>query len=102
MADDHYQEKRDFIRMRVDTQVTYTLNDKADDIHHGNSIDLSATGLYMVTDYAPKVNDEVNILMNPSSERLPPFSATGKVIRCSTDKDNKNLYHVSIELMHSS
>ncbi|MFW5451017.1 MAG: PilZ domain-containing protein [Methylophagaceae bacterium] len=102
MADDHYQEKRDFIRMRVDTQVTYTLNGESDSIHHGTSIDLSATGLYMVTDYAPKVNDNVDILMNPNSERLPPFSATGKVTRCTADNDNKNLYHVSIELMHSS
>ncbi|MDH5357761.1 MAG: PilZ domain-containing protein [Gammaproteobacteria bacterium] len=98
MAGQDYEEKRDFVRMRIETQVTYTIKGNSGITHHGDSQDLSATGLYMTTDYALSVGDIIDIIMNPSGERLPPFTAQGKVIRCVTDENDANLFHVSAEL----
>jgi len=102
MAGNDYEEKRDFVRMRIDTQVTYTLNGDTSVTHHGNSMDLSATGLYMVTDFKPAVGDQIEIIMNPSSDRLPPFVAEGKVIRSEVDDANTKQFNVSIELTRTS
>jgi PilZ domain-containing protein len=92
-----HEEKRDFVRMNIETQVTYTIQG-GDTTHHGISGDLSATGLHMVTDYKPAENDIVSIVMNPSGDRLPPFVAEGKVMRVTPDENDANNYHVSIEL----
>jgi len=99
MAGNDYEEKRDFVRMRIDTQVTYSLNGNPDVTHQGNSMDLSATGLFMVTEFQPSVGDAIEIVMNPSSDRLPPFVAAGKVIRSEPNEDKSHLFNVSVELM---
>ena len=101
MSGHNYEEKRDFVRMRIETQVTYTVKGSGDKTHHGDSQNLSATGLYMTTDYAPAVGEEIKIVMNPSSDRLPPFATEGKVIRCVVDDKDANLFHVSVELLQT-
>ena len=98
MAEHNYEEKRDFVRMRIETQVTYTVKGNSTVTHHGDSQDLSATGLYMTTDYALTVGNLIDIVMNPNGERLPPFATQGKVIRSITDENDANLFHVSVEL----
>jgi len=92
-----HEEKRDFVRMNIETQVTYSIKGE-ESTHHGISGDLSATGLHMITDYKPAENDIVSIVMNPSGDRLPPFVAEGKVIRVVPDENNANNFRVSIEL----
>lgn len=101
MAGNDYEEKRDFVRMRIDTQITYSLNGNSEVTHQGNSMDLSAKGLYMVTDFQPAIGDTIDIVMNPSSERLPPFVAEGKVIRSEPNEDKANLFNVSVELVNT-
>lgn len=96
-----HEEKRLFARMNIETQVTYTVNG-SEMTHHGISGDLSATGLYMLTDFAPAVGDMISIIMNTSNERLPPFVAEGKVIRIRPDEDDANQFHVSVELTQTS
>ena len=98
MVDDSYEEKRDFIRMRIETQVSYTLNGNPDSVYQGTSLDLSATGMYMVTDHKPKLGDQIDIIMSPSSDRLPPFMAEGKVVRCEVNKEQPTFFDVSVEL----
>ncbi len=98
MTDNDYQEKRGFVRMRVETQVTYTIKNHEDVSHHGYSQNLSATGLYMTTDFAPNLGDIIEIVMNPSGDRLLQFFAQGNVTRCDPDDNKKNMFHVSIEL----
>lgn len=102
MADNYYEEKRNFVRMQIDTQVTYSLNGNSDEVHHGKSMDLSATGLLMLTDYQPNVGDNIEILMNPNGDRLPPFIAHGTVIRSEASEDKTHSYSVSIELTSTS
>jgi c-di-GMP-binding flagellar brake protein YcgR len=92
-----YEEKRGFVRMRIDTLVTYTIKGKSGQTYHGTSQDLSATGLYMTTENAVEVGDEIELVMNSSNQLLPPFVAEGKVVRCIADKKEMN-FHVSLEL----
>ena len=96
-----HEEKRHFVRMNIETQVTYSIKGE-DTTHHGISGDLSATGLHMVTDYKPAENDIISIVMNPSGDRLPPFVAEGKVMRVVPDENNVNNFHVSVELTKTS
>ena len=98
MTSINYQEKRGFIRMNIETQVTYTVKNSEGVSHHGYSQNLSATGLYMTTDYEVNIGDTIEIVMNPSGDRLLPFVAQGNVIRCEQDENNDTIFHVSVEL----
>lgn len=97
-----HEEKRHFVRMSIEAQVTYTIKGAEEVTHHGISGDLSATGLYMVTDFAPAENDIISIVMNPSGDRLPPFVAEGKVMRVKPDEDHKGKFDVSVELTQTT
>ena len=96
MTDYSYDEKRNFARMSIETQVTYTINNSNSSSYHGTSTDLSATGLAMTTDHELAVGDEVEIVMNAASERLPPFVADGRVLRVESNDDDT--FDVSISL----
>lgn len=98
MVDEVYDEKRGFVRMPVDTVVTFTVKDKGDKKYHGTSQNLSATGLYMTTIYPVELGDKVELVLNPSDPKYPPFVAEGDVIRCTPDQQDSQLYHVSISL----
>lgn len=98
MTENAYEEKRGFVRMRIDTLVTFTIKGNDSQCYHGNSYDLSATGLKMTTEDKPNVGDEIELIMNSGDHKLPPFIAEGKVVRCDVDSSNSALYHVSIEL----
>lgn len=93
----NHEEKRQFVRMSVETELTYTIAG-SDITHRGKSADLSATGLHMITGIAPAEGDQVSLVMKPSNDRLPPFEAEGTVVRVSVDDTDKNLFHVSINL----
>jgi hypothetical protein len=98
MVDEVYDEKRGFVRMPVDTIVTFTIKGKGDEKYHGTSQNLSASGLYMTTADPVELGDEIELIMNSSDQRYPPFVAEGEVIRCTIDELDKHLYHVSVSL----
>lgn len=102
MTGHNYDEKRDFVRMNIETQITYTIKNSDGESHHGVSGDLSATGLYMETDFALSEGDEIEIIMNPNGERLPPFIAEGTVLRINTDESDDTKFQVSISLTKTS
>ncbi len=103
MVDHNYDEKRDFVRMNIETQITYTVKNSDGQSHQGRSGDLSATGLYMHTDFKLSEGDEISIVMNPSGDRLPPFTADGKVLRVTIDEGDQQIsYHVSVTLTETS
>jgi hypothetical protein len=96
MVAHNYDEKRTFIRMQVETLVTYTIDGDATN-HSGISLDLSATGLQMRSDYAPSEGAEIEVMMNTTSDRFPPFTAKGRVIRVIPDDMHANQFLISIE-----
>jgi len=102
MSNHDYDEQRNFFRMSIKTEITYKIKNSDGRSHHGISGDLSATGLYMSTGTALKEGDEIELVMNPSSDRLPPFVAEGKVLRTTIAEDDVNKFHVSAELTKTS
>jgi hypothetical protein len=102
MSNHDYDEQRNFFRMSIETLITYKIKNSDGRSHHGISGDLSATGLYMSTDSALKEGDEIELVMNPSGDRLPPFVAEGRVLRTTIAEDDVNKFHVSIELTKTS
>ena len=98
MAEQNFEEKRDFVRMRLDTLVTFTIKGESNQEYHGTSQNLSATGLYMTTQQAPEVGTVIQLVMNSSNQLFPPFVAEGQVVRCIVDDKDAALFHVSIEL----
>jgi hypothetical protein len=102
VIDEVYEEKRGFVRMRIDTLVTFTIKGKDDKAYHGTSQNLSATGLYMTTEDAIELGAEVELVMNSGNEKLPPFVAEGSVVRCIADEIDSNLYHVSVSLSETA
>lgn len=90
-----YEEKRTFARMQVKTPVDFSLSSNPGKRYHGQSHDLSATGLMMTTALALQVGDEIDLIMSTKNSRLPPFSAHGIVRR--VDKQGTE-FSVSVEL----
>ena len=83
-----YDEKRDFIRMKVDTEITLSL-DNTDNYVTGVCRDLSGTGMLI------EVSEEVpegcvyKTTLPSSSEAFPSLNASIKVIRCTEMSDGK-------------
>ncbi len=102
MTDYDYEEKRNFVRMNIETQITYKVKGSDGQSHHGTSDNLSATGLSMKTDYALEEGCEIELVMNPSGDRLPPFVAEGSVLRVEADDSAPGQYQVSISLTKTS
>ena len=98
MSDHNYDEKRDFIRMGVKAPLSYTVMGAESQTHYGNSNDLSASGLYMETDFLLSEGDEIEITIEASGNRLLPFIAKGNVLRVLPNKEKKNCYYVSVSL----
>ncbi len=97
MDDNYYEEKRDFVRMKIDTEITFSVRGDQN-IYYGKSINLSATGLYMTSNIAIPVGSDIEIVMNPNGDTLPPFITEGEILRCEVDSDNSGLFHISVML----
>jgi len=73
-----FNEKRDFIRMKINSPVTV--------MHAGSSYkaickDLSGTGLSIQTDQALPVGDDVTISIEQDGKSHLPFNAEAKISR---------------------
>jgi hypothetical protein len=81
-----YDEKRDYIRMDVDCDITYKLAD-SDEAKTGQCTSLSGAGISFIADssYDIGLAMEVNVL--PRSSVTPPMTAFIEVVR-STRHDN--------------
>lgn len=97
MSEVNYEEKRSYIRRSIETPVTFTINDDNNVSHHGTSQNLSVKGLYMTTDFGPKLDDKIKVILEPIADHLLPLVAAGKVVRCKFDKKDADLYHVCVE-----
>lgn len=102
MSEKLYDEKRQFVRMRIETLVHFTIHGQSEPVYYGTSHDLSATGLYMTTEVELEPDTEIEIIMNSEGKMLPPFVAHGVVKRCIADEKTPNLNHISIELTETN
>ncbi len=91
-----YAEKRDFIRMKVDSEIT--LRDaQTGATCKGICRDLSGTGMSIEVGQPFQSNIELNTSLPSNNEAFPSFDTTVKVIRC-TDQGNET-YLLGVEII---
>ncbi|MFA6164110.1 MAG: PilZ domain-containing protein [Methylobacter sp.] len=81
-----YDEKRNYIRMEIDCDITYRLAD-SDELHQGRCSSLSGAGVSFFTNryFDSGKAMEVNII--PKNAITPPMTAFIEVVR-STQQDD--------------
>lgn len=93
-VDQTYSEKRDFIRMRINSQV--------DILHAGNEYrgickDLSGAGMLIETAQTFEVGTQLQISIATEGDKHPPFNATAEVSRVEAGKQEHYIVGLAIK-----
>lgn len=91
----HYDEKRDFIRMPVDCNVTFSLAGDSQQ-YYGKGTDLSAEGVMFLSVKELQVGEKITIQVHPYIKTILPLSASAEVVR-STKSDDGFIIGVRME-----
>jgi PilZ domain-containing protein len=91
-----YDEKRSYIRMDVDCDITYKLADSANK-KTGRCLSLSGAGLSFIAedDLNPGIAMEVSVI--PKNNVTPPMTAFIEVVRC-TAQEEANSYEIAASI----
>lgn len=87
-----YDEKRDFIRMTVDCDVSYRLIDK-DMAGEGRARNLSGRGVLFQTDHLLAPGSILELSIRPQSASIAPLNARVEVVRVE-EIDAGRLYEI--------
>lgn len=79
--DQQYNEKRDFIRMKVEARATLTLHDGGEKID-ADCQDLSSQGVQLVIDRPLPENTHISVSIASPTPGLQGLKAEGQVMRC--------------------
>jgi hypothetical protein len=79
-----YNEKRNFIRMRIDTPVEVA---SGGDSFTARCRDLSGSGMLLASDRSLPLDAEVEVFINQEGENRSPFRASGRVARADASED---------------
>ncbi|WP_250657945.1 PilZ domain-containing protein [Alkalimarinus coralli] len=90
-----YSEKRDFIRMKVDTEIRLSF-ENSDETMTAVCKDLSGTGMLIETSEALEENSEFHTSLPSSNPAFPSFETKVKVIRCEESDNNRFLIGAEI------
>jgi hypothetical protein len=90
-----YDEKRNYIRMEIDCDITYKLAD-SDEIFQGRCSSISGAGVSFIAEqfFVPGKAMEINIV--PRSPVTPPMTAFIEVVR--TTKQDDNHYEIAASI----
>lgn len=91
-----YDEKRNYIRMEMDCDITYRL-EGSDEIFQGRCTSLSGAGVSFISEkfFAPGRAMEINIV--PKSSVTPPMTAFIEIVRTTKLDDNRYEIAASIK-----
>lgn len=92
-----FNEKRDFIRMKINSTVKIT---HASNEYQGVCKDLSGAGMSILTGTAFNTGDQVDILIEQQKENHLPFHATATVSRVQQEDSGDYTIGLSIEQIH--
>jgi len=81
-----YDEKRSYIRMEIDCEVTYKLAG-SDELHHGRCSSISGAGVSFMAERAFEPGKAMEINVIPKNTVTPSMTAFVEVIR-STQQDD--------------
>ncbi len=90
MFDKEYSEKRDFIRMFVDADVTFNLQGEKTTFQ-GKSRELSGKGVSFITSQSLNEGDVVNITVSAVDARVAPLEIVARVVRTENLDNGKIL-----------
>lgn len=79
-ANREYQEKRNFIRMKIETPATIEVNDGSE-LHHGVCRDLSGGGMLIELESTLPVGTEVSVCIASAHGHAPMLRAITEVTR---------------------
>lgn len=79
--DQQYNEKRDFIRMKVEARATLTLHDGGEKIE-ADCQDLSSQGVQLVIARPLPENTHISVSIASPTPGLQGLEAEGQVMRC--------------------
>ncbi|MBL1321640.1 MAG: PilZ domain-containing protein [Methylophaga sp.] len=97
MSENDLAERRNCIRIPIETLITFTIDSNDGLTYQGTSQNLCSNGIYITTDYAAKLDDHIKIVLDTYEDNIEPLIAEGKVVRCRFDKKNADLFHISVE-----
>lgn len=80
-----FDEKRDFIRISVDCDLTYKAPD-ADEVEYGRAKNLSGRGMMFIADHAIPVDSQLEVTISPEQSLTPPLHALVKVVRVAKQR----------------
>lgn len=82
-----YDEKRNYIRMEVDCDITYKMAD-SNEHYHGRCTSISGAGVSFIADRPFDSGKAMEINVVPQNTVTPPMTAFIEVVR-STKRDNE-------------
>jgi molybdopterin-binding protein len=91
-----YSEKRDFHRMRVNSEIQITTGDGR--VVAGICRDLSATGMQLFVEEPVEVGAELVTLILSSDDNFPPFESSVRVLRAEPEGEGFLLGTAIIEV----
>ncbi len=86
LSERSYEEKRSFIRMRVDTMVTFTkLEGK--ERYEGRCRNLSGAGMLLETEKKLEIGDRLKVTIPSEGPEFSPLDAVVEVVRVTPQPD---------------
>ena len=93
----NYDDKRNFYRMMLNTEVTVTIiDDEANSNVSATCRDLSATGMAIEMAHPIELNTDVLICVDSANSEVQPLDVKGKVVRVTEESANCYLIGVNI------
>ena len=89
-----YAEKRDFLRMPIDCELSFTETGSSKQ-YQGNVINLSSKGILFTSNEGFDEGTVLKITLTPSNSDTPPMEATAVVTRVT---DNEVLFEIACEI----
>ncbi len=94
VSDKNYNEKRDFVRMKIDSEVTIR---QGGNEYQAACKDLSGIGMLLETNTAFTSGDIVDVLIQQKSNLYESFNATAEVSRVEENGDGSYTIGLSIK-----
>ena len=96
-----HDERRDYIRMDVNCDITYKLAN-SNDVKTGTCTTLSGAGVSFIADQAFELGLAMEVSIIPKTSITPPMTAYIEVVRCTPRDDNQYEIAASIKSIKGS
>lgn len=99
MVSEHraYNEKRNFIRMKINTPIQVTVGNEQ---FVARCKDLSGAGVLIQTDRAVALGTTVEIYIEPDGDKHLPFRASGEIVRVDPVNPSGYILGLSLTAIH--